>query len=75
LRAVDPVAGAVELVKCWLADMLCGQFPETPTDRAIRERDRRFTDDPDQQRTTKFNGAAGRPRQQARRARRRGSRV
>jgi hypothetical protein len=48
-RAVDPVAGAIELARCWLVDRLCGPFPETPTDRAIRERgDRRFTDDPDQ---------------------------
>jgi hypothetical protein len=35
LRSVDPVVGAVELVKCWLADRLYGPFPETPIDRAI----------------------------------------
>jgi hypothetical protein len=46
-RAVDPIACAVELAKCRLVDWLCGPLPETPTDRAIRERgDRRFTDDP-----------------------------
>jgi hypothetical protein len=46
--AIDRLAGAVELARCWIVDRLCGPFPETPTDRAIRERgDRRFTDDPD----------------------------
>jgi hypothetical protein len=46
-RAVDLVAGALALARCWLLDRLCGPFPETPTDRAISERgDRRFTDDP-----------------------------
>jgi len=47
-RGVDPVANAIERVKCWLIDRICGPFPETSTDRAIRERgDPRFTSDPD----------------------------
>jgi hypothetical protein len=45
-RAVDPIVDAVELVKCWIVDRLCGPFPETPTDRAIRKAgDRCFCDD------------------------------
>jgi hypothetical protein len=45
-RAVDPVVDLIELAKCWIVDRLYGPFPETPTDRAIRERgDRRFSDD------------------------------
>jgi hypothetical protein len=48
-RATDPAASAVGLMKCWLADRLHGPFPETPTDRAIRERgDRHFTEDRNQ---------------------------
>jgi hypothetical protein len=47
-RAIDPIVDAVEAVKCWFVDALCGPFPETPTDRAIGERgDRRFTYGPD----------------------------
>jgi hypothetical protein len=50
-RAIDPIANAVEIARCWVVDRLCGPFPETPTDVAIRERgDRRFTDDPNQPR-------------------------
>jgi DNA-binding sugar fermentation-stimulating protein len=45
-RETAPVVGAVELMKCWVVDRLCGTFPDTPTDRAIRERgDRHFADD------------------------------
>jgi hypothetical protein len=45
-RAIDPLATAIELARCRLVDWWCGPFPETPSDRAIRERgDRRFTDD------------------------------
>lgn len=45
---IDPIARAIELAKCWLVDRLCGPFPETPSDRAIRERgDLRFTSGPD----------------------------
>ena len=44
-RGVDTITAAVELAKCWVIDRLCGPFPETETDRAIRERrDRRLTD-------------------------------
>jgi hypothetical protein len=44
-RASDPIVDAVELVKCWVVDWLCGRFPETATDRAIREAgDGRFRD-------------------------------
>jgi hypothetical protein len=45
-RAIDPIVDAVELVKCWVVDRLCGPFPEQPADRAIREAgDWRFRDD------------------------------
>jgi hypothetical protein len=46
-RAVDPIANAVELARCWIVDRLAGPIPESETDRAIREAgDRRFRDDP-----------------------------
>jgi len=42
---LDPVACAVELVKCWGVG-LAGPFLESSTDRGIEKRgDRRFTDD------------------------------
>jgi hypothetical protein len=48
-RTLDFIANALELAKCWVVDRLCGPFPETPTDRAIRDRgDERFADKPDQ---------------------------
>jgi hypothetical protein len=46
-RAVDPIASAIELAKCWVVDRLCGPFPETDVDRAIKQRgDLRFVEDP-----------------------------
>jgi hypothetical protein len=45
--AIDPIANAVELARCWIVDRLAGPIPESETGQAIREAgDRRFRNDP-----------------------------